>query len=142
MQATFLTDMNFLHSNQASRETLSGARWLLFLGQDASRFEDFFTDINIPFDCEFLVVHMEFGGHVMLAEVYRIGPKLPLQTRRLGDLRYQNLYERRNNLQGLAFRSAVIESVSEHCKCMYTIQHIKVPVLSTFWYTSRKLCRT
>ncbi|XP_033611186.1 probable glutamate receptor [Cryptotermes secundus] len=49
---------------------------------------------------------------MVVAEVYRISPKLPLQTRRLGDLHYQNLYERRNNLHGLAFRSAVIESTN------------------------------
>jgi hypothetical protein len=94
---------------------LSGAKWLLFLGHNISRIEDFFADINIPFDCEFLVVHKEFGYHVVLTEVYRISPKLPLQTLRLGDFRHQNLYERRSNLQGLAFRSAVMESVRERC---------------------------
>jgi hypothetical protein len=48
---------------------------------------------------------------MVLTEVYRISPKLPLQTLRLGDFRRQSLYERRRNLQGLSFRSAVMETV-------------------------------
>lgn len=98
-----------------SSKTLSSARWLLFLNQNISRIEDYFTDINIPFDCEFLVVHKELDYQAALTEVYRVSPSLPLQARRLGNLAPpsdQNLYRRRNSLQGLVFRAVIQESVS------------------------------
>jgi len=101
-----------------SKKTLSGARWLLFLNQNFSRIEDFFTDINIPFDCEFLVVNKEHDYHLTLTEVYRVSPSLPLQTRLLRNLassNNQNLYRHRDNLQGLVLRAVIHESVSEHC---------------------------
>jgi hypothetical protein len=88
----------------------------MFLGQNASGIEDFFADINIPFDCEFFVAHQELGCGVALTEVYRVSAELPLQTNRLGDSGHNKLYERRNSLQGLIFRSAVMESVSVHCQ--------------------------
>jgi hypothetical protein len=103
---------------QVSKKTLSGARWLLFLNQNFSRIEDFFTEIYIPFDCEFLVVHKEHDCHFTLTEVYRVSPSLPLQTRRrrnLASLNNRNLYRRRDNLQGLVVRSVVHESVSVYC---------------------------
>jgi hypothetical protein len=102
-----------------SKKTLSGARWLLFLNQNFSRIEDFFTNINIPFDCEFVVVHKEYGYQLTLAEVYRVSPSLPLQTRLLRNVdapNNQNIYGRRDNLQGLVVRSVIHESVSKHCE--------------------------
>jgi hypothetical protein len=104
---------------QISRKTLSSARWLLFLNQNFSRTEDFFTDIDIPFDCEFFVVQKEFDYQAALTEVYRVAPSLPLQARSLrstGSQRDQSLYRRRNNLQGLELRSVIQESVSDHCE--------------------------
>ena len=102
-----------------SQKTLSGASWLLFLNENFSRIEDFFTDINIPFDCELLVVHKEYAYHMILTEVYRVSPSFPLQTRLLTNLaspNNQNLYRRRDNLQGLVLRSVIQEYVSELCK--------------------------
>jgi hypothetical protein len=90
----------------------SRAVWLLFLDTDAS-LEDFFTDINIPFDCEFLVAQSERGDVIALTEVYRVNPTLPLQTYRFGSWSpgggltwsSQGLYRRRNNLQGHVVRA-------------------------------------
>jgi hypothetical protein len=85
---------------------------LLFLDTNAS-LEEFFTDINIPFDCEFLVAQPEYGDIVTLTEVYRVSPTLPLQTYRFGNWTpgdgltwpSQGFYQRRNNLQGLLLKT-------------------------------------
>jgi hypothetical protein len=86
--------------------------WLLFLDNNSS-LEDFFIDINIPFDCEFLVAQTE-GDHVfVLTEVYRVSPSLPLQTYRFGNWTpgggltwpSRGFYQRRNNLQGITLKT-------------------------------------
>jgi hypothetical protein len=95
---------------------VSGAIWLLFLDTNTS-LEQFFTDINIPFDCQFLVAQPQ-GDHVfVLTEVYRVSPTLPLQTYRFGNWTAgggltwpsQGLYRRRNNVQGLLLRIGTLE---------------------------------
>jgi hypothetical protein len=95
----------------------------MFLGQNASAIEDFFAEIDVPFDCEFLVAHQEVGRHVALTEVYRVSAELPLQAHRLGDSGHRRLYERRNSLQGLIFRSAVMDSVSVHYTAHLAVWH-------------------
>jgi hypothetical protein len=93
---------------------LSHAIWLLFLDTNTS-LEEFFTDINIPFDCEFLVAQPEDGDVVTLTEVYRVSPTLPLQTYRFGNWTpgggltwsSQGFYQRRNSLQGIGLHVAV-----------------------------------
>jgi len=128
---------------QVSKKTLSGARWLLFLNQNFSRIEDFFTDINIPFDCEFLVVHKEYSYHLRVTEVYRVSPSLPLQTlllRNLASSNNQNLYRRRDNLQGLVLRSVIHESVSEHCETSLELsarrlQHSAAHLVQCEWHS-------
>jgi hypothetical protein len=81
--------------------------WLLFLDTNTS-LEQFFTDINIPFDCQFLVAQPQGDHVVVLTEVYRVSPTLPLQTYRFGNWTAaggltwpsQGLYSRRKNLNG------------------------------------------
>jgi len=96
---------------------MSDANWLLFLDTSTS-LEQFFTDINIPFDCQFLVAQPQSDHVVVLTEVYRVRPTLPLQTYRFGNWTAdggltwpsQGLYRRRNNLQRIeleAGRSSV-----------------------------------
>ncbi|GFG39908.1 hypothetical protein Cfor_03352, partial [Coptotermes formosanus] len=93
---------------------LSHVVWLLFLDTNTS-LEQYFTDINIPFDCHFLVAQPQGDHVVVLTEVYRVSPTLPLQTYRLGNWTAgggltrpsQGLYRRRNNLQGIVLRVAV-----------------------------------
>ncbi|XP_033607560.1 probable glutamate receptor isoform X2 [Cryptotermes secundus] len=90
----------------------SRAVWLLFLDTNAY-LEEFFTDINIPFDCEFLVAQSQNGDVIALTEVYRVSPTLPLQTYRFGNWSpgggltwpSQGFYQRRNNLQGHVIRA-------------------------------------
>ena len=93
---------------------LSHAVWLLFLDTNTS-LEQFFTDINIPFDCQFLVAQPQSDHVVVLTEVYRVSPTLPLQTYRFGNWTAgggltwpsEGLYRRRHNLQGIVLRVAV-----------------------------------
>jgi hypothetical protein len=47
--------------------------------------EQFFTDINIPFDCQFLVAQPQDDDVVLLKEVYSVSPTLPLQTYYFGN---------------------------------------------------------
>jgi hypothetical protein len=84
---------------------------------------EFFADINIPFDCEFLVAQREDDHVIVLTEVYRVSPSLPLQTYRFGEWTSRGalnwpvngLYHRRNKLQGMVVRSSV-NSVGLHIK--------------------------
>jgi hypothetical protein len=90
----------------------SKAIWILFLDTNTS-LEQFFTDINIPFDCQFLVAQPQSDHFVVLTEVYRVRPTLPLQTYRFGKWTAgggmtwpsQGFYTRRNNLKGLTFQA-------------------------------------
>ena len=102
------------NSFQSFLDTYSSrAIWLLFLDTNTS-LEQFFTDINIPFDCQFLVAQPQSDHVVVLTEVYRISPTLPLQTYSFGNwtadggLNWpsQGLYMRRNNLEGHIIQAA------------------------------------
>jgi len=93
----------------------SRAIWLLFLDANTS-LEQFFTDINIPFDCLFLVAQPQIDHVFVLTEVYRVSPTHILQTYGFGkwtaggDLKWhsQGLYRRRNNLQGHTIQAAYV----------------------------------
>jgi hypothetical protein len=74
-----------LISFQSFLETYSSrAIWLLFLDTNTS-LEQFFTDINIPFDCQFLVAQPQSDHVVALTEVFRVSPTHLLQTYRFGN---------------------------------------------------------
>jgi hypothetical protein len=64
--------------SQAFLDTFSSkAIWLLFLDTNTS-LEQFFTNINIPFDCQFLVARPKSGRVIVLTEVYGVSPTHPL----------------------------------------------------------------
>ena len=94
----------------------SKAIWLLSLDTSMS-LEQFFTNINIPFDCQLLVAQPQSAQSdhiIVLTEVYCVSPTLPLQTYCFGNWTAgggltwpsQGLYIRRNNLQGYTLRTA------------------------------------
>jgi hypothetical protein len=104
---------NIIRISQAFVDTYSSrAIWLLFLDTNTS-LEQFFTDINIPFDCQFLVAQPQSDHVVLLTEVFRVSPTLPLQTYRFGNWTAgggltwpsQNIYMRRKNLKGLTIQA-------------------------------------
>ncbi|KAJ4427733.1 hypothetical protein ANN_25385, partial [Periplaneta americana] len=96
-------------------ETLRNAIWLLFLETEHLE-REIFDDINMPFDCEFLVAKLQDGGGVVLNEVYRLGPTLPLNVCNLGNWSERagsswsttSLYQRRNSLQGLVLKTGTM----------------------------------
>jgi len=101
---------NFL---QAFADTDSSrAIWLLFLDTNTS-LERFFTDINIPFDCQFLVAQPQSDHVVVLTEVYRVNSTLPLHTYRFGNWTpgggltwpSEAFYVRRKNLKGFTIHA-------------------------------------
>jgi hypothetical protein len=74
-------------------------------------------DINIPFDCEFLVARQVEDGLVILTEVYKIATGRPLLNNYFGywtskmTFRFPSadFYSRRSSLQGLLISAATIE---------------------------------
>ena len=64
---------------------------------------------------------------VVLTEVYRVSPTIPLQTYRFGNWTAgggltwpsQDLYRRRNNLQGIVLRVAVNDVMYLHLYILY-----------------------
>jgi len=85
--------------------------------------EEFFADIYIPFDSEFLVAQHYFGVdndnyEVSLTEVYRIRNTLPLQQYRVANwsavsgLSWTNVrVQQRRDLQGVVIRCVFIPEV-------------------------------
>ena len=73
--------------------------------------EPWLDAINIPFDCEFIVMEEEH-----LEEVYRVSPDFPMIYVKFGDFRPETwprfgLYERRNDLSGYVLKTAVLNDV-------------------------------
>lgn len=103
---------------------LSGTSWLLFLNAVTS-LDDIFSDVNIPFNSEFLVVQgsREDKETLSVTEVYRVAGHLPLQKvvwgswspkhRLSGPERSLNI--RRDNLQGLVLRAATVHVGLHDC---------------------------
>ncbi|KAJ9582456.1 hypothetical protein L9F63_003149, partial [Diploptera punctata] len=109
------TQPNILHvilheknaPNFLNKKTTYSGFWLMYI-QSGISLDKVFTGINIPLDSEFLVVHPE-DGNVVLTEVYRVSPSLPLQKLHFGKWNTHTglisqgfgFYERRRNLQGI-----------------------------------------
>ncbi|XP_069681550.1 glutamate receptor-like [Periplaneta americana] len=96
---------------------MASAIWLLFL--DASTaLQDVFTDINVPFNCEFLVARPSGGSSFILTEVYRVAPSLSLHTPYFGywtpgeglHAPPASFYQRRSSLHGATLKVAVKSS--------------------------------
>jgi hypothetical protein len=101
----------------------------LFLDTNTS-LEQFFTNINIPFDCQFLVAQSQGDHVVVLTEVYRVSPTLRLQTYRFGNWTAgggltwpsQGLYRRRNNLKGHVIRATHVNA----CRNLFDMRKIQL----------------
>jgi hypothetical protein len=95
---------------------MSKATWMLFLDTKCP-LDEFFSDVYIPFDCEFLVVQPGGDEGAILTEVYRVTPSYPLQKYRFGTWSAadglfctdKGFYQRRENLQGLPLKTAFLK---------------------------------
>jgi hypothetical protein len=84
---------------------------------NASSLEELLDDINIPFDCEFLVARQGENGVVILTEVYKTETGRPLLNNYFGywaskmkfGFSSADFYSRRSSLQGLLISVATIE---------------------------------
>nr|CAD7448994.1 unnamed protein product [Timema bartmani] len=90
------------------------ARWLLFLNDSV---EHFFSNTNLPVDCNVLVAHQPLASDkVILSEVYRVTRNLPLTENYYGQWCIEEgftafsgtYYSRRSHLQGLVLRAAAL----------------------------------
>ncbi|XP_046746480.1 probable glutamate receptor isoform X4 [Diprion similis] len=106
-----------LLTNQVSTWiTMAYPTWMIFLSE-GSRASDFFSRMDIPFDCEFLVSESN-GTMEVITEVYRVSPgdvlrDLPFGTWSPTDgVRTTRLtfYQRRSNLFGKKLRVTSIEN--------------------------------
>jgi len=107
----------FPHFFQISTEIrMSKATWMLFV-DTIWPLDEFFSDVYIPFDCEFVVVQPAVDEGAILTEVYRVRPSFPLQKYRFGTWSAvdglfctdKGLYQRRDNLQGLALKTGFLK---------------------------------
>jgi hypothetical protein len=113
-------------SQISTKMRMSKATWLLFLDTKLP-LEEFFFDIDIPFDCEFLVAQGAGGHAVLLTEVYRVKATLPLLINIFGTwtspggLTWPNmtLYQRRDNLRGISLRTGFVKVSMLACSCTY-----------------------
>ncbi|KAJ9592094.1 hypothetical protein L9F63_001322 [Diploptera punctata] len=80
----------------------------MFMKFKPRHIEEFFDEIYIPINCEFFIVQEDENNQVMVSEVYRVAPYLPLEVRRLDETSKSNLYLRRNKLNGLVLRSVLL----------------------------------
>nr|CAD7427849.1 unnamed protein product [Timema monikensis] len=96
-----------------SNPDLRGSTWVTFQ-EPTVKLDELFGDLPLPFNYEFLVASPSPGDLIVLKEVYRVEHSFPLTVsgfgswgRDVGFLGPKNsLYERRNDFQGLLFRTA------------------------------------
>jgi hypothetical protein len=76
----------------------------------------FFTDINVPFNCEFLVARPT-AASVSLSEVYRVADGMPLNNIYFGRWSFisglvnveASIYKRRGDLQGTVINAVTVD---------------------------------
>lgn len=96
-------------------------RWLLLLDQTNYTLYDLLGDVNIPFDCDFLVAQKKDEDSFVFTDVYRVSPSVPLKTYRFNSLSYltRGFIKRRPDLQGLVLKSAILMSVGTWITVQY-----------------------
>nr|CAD7596888.1 unnamed protein product [Timema genevievae] len=113
--------MQYEQSTQVlSNPDLRGSTWVMF-HEPTVKLDELFGDLPLPFNYEFLVASPSPGDLIVLKEVYRVEHSFPLTVSRFGSwgrgvgfLGPKNsLYERRNDFQGLLFRTANL-NLSSH----------------------------
>jgi hypothetical protein len=88
----------------SERGIMADSVWLLFLEKSV---DQFFEDVYIPVDCEFLVAQRSGDNVVLLTEIYRMHKRLPLQRQEFGiwnqsglHVSKKSLVHRRSNFHG------------------------------------------
>jgi hypothetical protein len=144
---------------QVSSEVhLSDAVWILFSNfqeADTESLEEFFHDMYIPLDCEFLVAHAQ-DPDVIISEVFRVTRNTPLTRNYFGVWRQRtgialtniSFFERRNDLQGTVMNVATMTvSVCRRGGKAPHIPHLVFKPMWRLWYLStnvgdtRSCCR-
>jgi hypothetical protein len=102
----------------SSKVQLSDAVWILlsnFQETDTESLQEFFHDIYIPLDCQFLLAHSQ-DADVIISELYHVTRNLPLTKNYFGiwsqgaGIVVTNIsfFERRNDLQGMTMKVATM----------------------------------
>jgi hypothetical protein len=101
-----------------SEACLADAVWILFSNfqdTDSESLEEFFRDVYIPLDCQFLVAHPQ-DTDVVIREVYHVARNFPLTKNYFGIWSQErgiavttiSFFERRNDLQGMTMKAATM----------------------------------
>jgi hypothetical protein len=128
---------------------MSKGTWLLFLYSITSM-EDFFSDIYIPLDCEFLVAQRWNGKEdgnleVSHTEVYSVHPTRPLQINPVARWSFSSgltwsefsFLKRRGDLQGISLKSAMVQDVCNKMKVRWERDVAIKYVITLFSYETR-----
>jgi hypothetical protein len=100
--------------------------WVLFYNSVTSLGE-FFRDVHVPLDSEFLVTQWSRNTEAWITEVYHIHRTLPLQINRIGNWSSQTgivwsnrtHVQRRGDLHGAVIKSGFINFVSLYIYLKY-----------------------
>nr|CAD7567384.1 unnamed protein product [Timema californicum] len=107
---------NLLSTQNGSSSSLPCPGWMMFLN-DSDILEEVFEQVYVPFNCLFLVVHVE-GSTLLLTEVYHVYQNGPLHTFPYGNWSLESglntsplksLYKRRRHLHGLVIKGTSID---------------------------------
>jgi hypothetical protein len=106
--------------------------------ESATAVNDFFADVHIPLDCEFLVAQRSNGtedGDVKfsLTEVYRVHPTRPLQAHRVANWSSASGFtwstipacHRRRDFQGIVLKGAFITDVYDAKRYAFFVCYVK-----------------
>nr|CAD7424356.1 unnamed protein product [Timema monikensis] len=105
-----------LPRKNGSSSSLPCPGWMMFLN-DSDMLEEVFKHVYVPFNCLFLVVHVE-GTTLLLTEVYHVYQNGPLHTFPYGNWSLESglntsplksLYKRRRHLHGLIIKGTSID---------------------------------
>nr|XP_031847331.1 uncharacterized protein LOC116433408 isoform X3 [Nomia melanderi] len=97
--------------------TMAYPTWLLFLRND-TKFEDFLSEVHVPFDCVFMVAQPDGHGiGEVIRDVYRIGKEEELRWMKFGEWDAARgfrgprlgLYQRRHDLHGRNIRVVAVQ---------------------------------
>ena len=113
----------------ALKSLLSRGRWLMFFS--APSIEDFFSNIKIPYDCEFFVtqplINDKREDGISITEIYQDHPRGSLQKHLVGHWTISGglnwsaslLVQRRTNLHGIPIRVGLSSGVSTTAVCNF-----------------------
>ncbi|PSN56448.1 hypothetical protein C0J52_08369 [Blattella germanica] len=104
----------------SKNRSISIGKWLMFM-ESKTNLDNFFQNINVPFNCEFLVAQQANDTIITISEVYHLSESTPLQQNIVATWNNnegliwnsKHLFEHRGDLMGIQLTAAVVTSGRE-----------------------------